>query len=472
MQPTPLSTLIDAAGGAAVGVRKPGAIVQRVVIDSRQATRGDLFCALPGTQQDGHQFVAEAIERGAVAAVVQQAWAAAQRKPAQLVVVADVLQALWNLAAWNRTQCDSLRIALTGSVGKTTTRHLLHTVLARRFSGIQSPHNYNNQLGVPLTLLELQPGHEFAVIEVGASRIGEITPLARLIEPEIGLLTAIAPAHLEGFGSLEGICRGKGELLEALPSSGFAVLNGDDPLVRRLAKRAPCRVILVGEDVHNDIVATRVKVNDRRLRFQVADRDYELPAIGRHHLNSALLSLAVAREIGLTEAEISAGFKAFVPVHSRCEKLSIGEWTVIDDTYNASPAAMLAACVTLRDWHAARRRVLVAGDMLELGEHAAAFHTQLGELVAECRFDRVLAVGEHADAVAAAARQHGVDAGCLACCRDFDTACVLLDCWLEPGDVILVKGSRGLRMERFIEHLRRRAAAAELEPANGVRAAA
>lgn len=456
MQPLPINTLIDVVRGEALGVRAQGT-AQRIVIDSRHARAGDVFCAVIGAQQDGHQFIGDALQRGALAAIVTRQWAHAQRRPVNLIAVDEPLQALWDLAAWNRDQSDALRIAVTGSVGKTTTRHMLHAVLSRRFAGIESPQNFNNRFGVPLSLLELTGQHEFAVLEAGASAVGEIAQLAALIQPEIGVLTAIGPAHLEGFGGLEEICRAKGELLEALPTSGFAVLNGDDPLVRRLSRRARCRVILVGEEIHNDVVATRVRVNDRRLRFQVGSTEYQVPAVGRHHLTSALLCIGVGREVDLTDSEISAGLKAFAPVHGRCEKLTIGPWTVIDDTYNANPASMLAACLTLRDWQEAPRRILVVGDMAELGEHAGEFHAQLGYVAAECGFDRVIAVGAQAATVARTAKSQGMDAGCLGACGDLGTAELLLSCWLEPGDVILVKGSRSMRMERIVEYLQRAA---------------
>jgi UDP-N-acetylmuramoyl-tripeptide--D-alanyl-D-alanine ligase len=472
MQPTPLSTIIEAVHGQAIGLRDLRAAATCAVIDSRQVRPGAIFFALVGERQDGHQFVADALKRGAIAAVVSLAWAKAQAQPSQLIGVDDPLQALWDLAAWNRDQSDALRIGITGSVGKTTTRHMLQTVLSRRFSGIESPENYNNRFGVPLSLLALEPSHEFAVLEAGASAVGEITQLAALMAPEIGLITAIGPAHLEGFGGLEEICRAKGELLEALPSSGFAVLNGDDPLVRRLSRRAACRVILVGEEIHNDIVATKVRVNDRRLRFHVGSTEYQLPVVGRHHLASALLCIGVAREIDVSEIEIAAGFKAYLPVHGRCEKLTIGPWTVIDDSYNANPASMLAACLTLRDWQEATRRVLVIGDMLELGEHGAAFHAQIGEVAAECQFDRVVAVGGHASDVTAAARKLGLDPGCLGACSDLATAELLLDCWLEPGDAILVKGSRGMQMERVIQYLQAKSQVADAGGQSAVKKAA
>ncbi|MEZ6064484.1 MAG: UDP-N-acetylmuramoyl-tripeptide--D-alanyl-D-alanine ligase [Planctomycetaceae bacterium] len=365
-------------------------------------------------------------------------------------------RALWDFASRHRERTDALIIGVTGSVGKSTTRHMLRTVLGERFPGVESPANFNNEYGVPRSLLEILPEHEFAVLELAASHVGDIAALAALAQPEVGLLTAIAPAHLETFGSLENICRAKGELLEALPKSGFAVLNGDDDLVRRLAGRADCPVRFVGTGIHNDVVASRVRLNDRRLRFQVGTSQFQVPVIGRQHLPAALMCVAVGRELGLTDSEIASGLREFTPLPGRSRCLHFGPLTVIDDTYNASPASMVAACLTLRDWQDAKRRVLVLGDMLELGEASDSLHSQLGELVAECRFDRVIAVGSQAATLAGIAKRLGMDAGCLGACRDNELANLLLDCWLEPGDVVLVKGSRGMRMEQVVEHLRLR----------------
>lgn len=461
MHPLPLNTLLSAVGGEAIGFGRGQVMIERITTDSRSVAPGDLFWALRGERLDGHDFIDQALRSGAAGAVVTRAWREQHRRTAsRCIVVDDTLQALWNLAAWHRSRTDALVVGVTGSVGKTTTRQMLHGVLAAKHRGVQSPYNFNNRFGVPLSLLELSPEDEFAVLEAGASHVGEIGQLAQLMQPEVGVITAIAPAHLEGFGSLEDICRAKGELLEALPSTGFAVLNGDDPLVRRLGRRASCRVILVGESIHNDLVASRVRVNDRRLRFRVGDAEFQVPAVGRHHLTAALLSLAVAREIDLSDAEIAAGLRDFQPAPGRCQKLAIGPWTVIDDTYNANPGSVLAACAALRDWESGRQKILVLGDMLELGPHARTFHEQIGEVAAELQFDRVIAVGSQAAAVAGTAKQHGMDAGCLGACGDLDTALLLLDLWLEPGDVVLVKGSRGMRMERVIDHLQARGAAA------------
>lgn len=461
MQPVRISELIEATQGRAIGVRDVAAGFDRIETDSRKVRRGDVFWALSGSQHDGHAFVAEARSRGASLCVGEAGKLGKPLLPA--IAVKDSLAALWSFANWHRRRQEALVIAVTGSVGKTTTRSMLYATLNARFSGIQSPHNFNNHVGVPLTLLGIDPDHEFAVVELGASKVGEIGRLARIAEPEMGILTAIAPAHLDEFGTIEDICRTKGELLEALPENGIAVLNGDDERVRSLAQRAGCRVLFAGSRVNNDIVARGIETEGEYLRFQVDRSKFVVQAAGRHFLTSAVLSVAVGREIGMHDAEIAAGLQSFRPVAGRCQVLTIGPWTVIDDTYNASPASMHAACELLRDWRGGNQRVLISGDMLALGAGSDEFHKFLGTDAARIGIHRLIAVGAQAANVARSARDSGMDAGCLGACRDLDTLSVLLDCWLEPGDVVLVKGSRGMHMEHVIARLKDLAAARKQE---------
>jgi UDP-N-acetylmuramoyl-tripeptide--D-alanyl-D-alanine ligase len=309
----------------------------------------------------------------------------------------------------------------------------------------------------------LEPQHEFAVIEIAASRVGEIAQLAAIARPEIGVVTAIGPAHLDEFGTLENVASAKGELLAALPTTGFAVINGDDERVRGIADRAACRVLTAGERANNDVIARRIEFDNDSLRFQVDRSRFIVRASGRHHLTAAVLTVAVAREVGMDDAEIAAGLQTFRPVAGRCQVLSIGDWTVIDDTYNASPRSMHAACELLRNWQGAHHRLLVTGDMLSLGADSTNYHHELGAFAALSGVDRLAAVGAQAAAVAGSAMQAGMDAGCLGACRDLDTLAVLLDCWLESGDVVLVKGSRSMQMERVIERLRQMAEARKQE---------
>lgn len=452
MSPFTLQQLISAVRGQPLGSVKQAEFVERIETDSRRIRQGDLFWALRGERFDGHAFIDDAASRGAIACVAARDHIGlGAGLPA--IVVDDTLLALWELAAWYRNQFEPMVIGVTGSVGKTTTRHLLHTVLSRQFLGIQNPGNFNNQVGLPLSLLTIDASHEFAVLELGASRVGEIGRLAAIARPEAAVLTMIAPTHLDEFGTIDKIAQTKGELLESLPASGFAVLNGDDHRLRHLAGRAACRVILVGENPENDVVARHVTTDDGLIRFCVDRSEFALPAVGRHHLLAATIAIAVAREIDMSDNDIAAGLASFQAVPGRCRLLSIGDWLVIDDTYNASPVSMAAACETLVDWKKARKRVLVLGDMLSLGAATEAFHWRLGQQIGSTSIDHVLVLGSQADTVSRSAQQAGLEGGRLGVCQNMETLSALLDCWLEPGDVILVKGSRGMRMEQVIDAL-------------------
>ncbi len=448
-----IADLLSAVGGQAINVPSPTTSFDRIVTDSRTVRTGDVFWAIAGDIHDGHTYITEAERRGAVACVVEPERVTQPTMP--VINVGCTRRALTDFATWHRNNLDTLVIGVTGSVGKTTTRHLLHSVLSRRFAGIESPRNFNNEIGVPLSVLEITPDHEFAALEFGASHEGEIRRHCETARPEIGLLTRIAPTHLDGYGDIDTISRTKGELIEALPSTGFAVLNGDDNRVRQLASRADCPTILVGERPHNDFIASRVTTTNTHVAFRVDGCDFSLPATGRHHLTSALMTIAVAREIGLSTNEIITGFEKFEPVDGRCRTLSVGEWTVIDDTYNASPASMEAACDLLRDWQGRGHRVLVMGDMLALGDESRTYHEQLGERIFASGIDRLIAWGTEARHVADRAHAAGMDAGCIGTCADPTTLSMLLEMWLEPEDVVLVKGSRGMQMERVIEQLKR-----------------
>jgi UDP-N-acetylmuramoyl-tripeptide--D-alanyl-D-alanine ligase len=452
--PVSLIDLLSATGGRAVGFDPQAVVTTGVATDSRTVRPGELFWALGGEKHDGHDFVRDAYARGAAACVVGQQHAATARGPA--IVVRDTLQALWDYARWSRQRQEALVIGVTGSSGKTTTRTMIHSVLSAKHPGVQSPKNYNNHIGVPLSLLDIDSRHEFAVLELGASHVGEIRDLAGIALPEVGVVTSIGLAHVERFGSLEQIIAAKGELVEALPATGFAVLAGDDEHVRRLAERSNCPVRLVGEGTHNDVRANHVMMGRDRIDFRVDDRAYSVPATGRHHVIAALATIAIAREVGLEDGALAAGLNSFRPVPGRCRLEEVGPWSVIDDTYNANPSSMQAACHVLRDWAGFGKRILVTGDMLELGDLSAECHRQLGRCAAEADVDRLLVYGEHAAHVIGGALDAGLPTHCLAQCDDFEALLAVLDCWLDEGDVVLVKGSRALRMERVVEWLRQR----------------
>lgn len=468
MHPVSLHSLATAIRGQLVGGQHGEATIARVEIDSRRVRSGDVFWALHGEHHDGHEFLAEARHHKASTAIVrhdrlaqaQAAWKTGSGHDLiqPFVVVEDTLTALADFARWYRSQQEGLVIGVTGSFGKTTTREMIHAVLSAAYPGVRSLKNFNNHIGLPLSLLELDQSHEFAVLELGASAVGEIAMLAEIARPEVGVITGIGLAHVEGFGSPEQIVLGKGELLEALPATGFAILPGDDPLTRGMADRSSCPVLFVGESEHNHVRASNVRVANQRLTFEVDHVEYEVPVTGRHFLRAALTALAIAREIGLSPTQIASGFANFQSVQGRCQVHQIGSWTVIDDTYNANPASMHAACETLRDWQGANKRLLITGDMLELGTHAVQAHMELGQAAAETRVDGLLVFGEQAEHVIRGALAGGLRPSRLAQCDHFEILLTVLDCVLEPGDVLLVKGSRGMRMERVIEWLRQKSA--------------
>ena len=464
MHPVPLHSLASASHGEVVGQSDGQTSFTRVEIDSRGVRQGDVFWALRGEHHDGHSFLVEARHRGAGAAVVrrdrlaqtQEAWKAGSGHGhvPPLIAVEDTLVALAEFARWYRSQQEGLVIGVTGSFGKTTTREMIHAVLSAAHPGVRSLKNFNNHIGLPLSLLELDQSHEFAVLEMGASAVGEIAMLAEIAQPEVGVITGIGLAHVEGFGSPEQIVQAKGELLEALPATGFAILPGDDPVTRDMAERSSCPVLFVGESENNHVRASNVRVANQRLAFEVDHVEYEVPVTGRHFLNASLTALAIAREIGLTNSEISEGFANFQAAPGRCQVQQIGPWTVIDDTYNANPASMRAACETLRYWHGANKRLLIVGDMLELGSHAEQAHVELGRIAAAAGIDGLLAFGPHAARVIDGAQERGLHPSRLAQCDHLEILLTVLDCVIEPGDVLLVKGSRGMRMERVVDWLR------------------
>jgi UDP-N-acetylmuramoyl-tripeptide--D-alanyl-D-alanine ligase len=361
---------------------------------------------------------------------------------------------LWRFARWYREQLDALVIGVTGSVGKTTTREMIHAALKGGFRGTQSPQNFNNHFGLPLSIFGIDGHDEFAVLEMGASHVGEIRNLAEIAVPEVGVVTAIGLAHVEGFGSEDNIVEAKGELLQALPSSGFAVLAGDDKRVRRIADRAACRVILVGEDRDNDLRATNVHSNRGQIVFHAGGMRYTVPAVGRHHLTSALCAVAIGREVGMTPSAIAEGLETFVAAPGRCQLEEIGPWTVVNDAYNANPSSMQAAFSLLREWRAGGKKIVVAGDMLELGDRTIQCHRELGKAAARLGIDHFLVHGRQAVHVVRGALDAGMESHRLAECESLESLLAVLECWLEPGDVVLVKGSRALRMERVVEWMR------------------
>ena len=320
------------------------AMVRKIVTDSRQVQPGNVFWGLSGSRLDGAAFAEEAYARGASGAVVGkyvQPWPGCWS-----LQVEEPLAALGRLAHWNRMRSAARVVAVTGSVGKTTTRQMVHAVLGTQLSGSASPRNFNNHVGLPLSMLAIEPEDDFAVLELAASAVGEIGQLAELCRPQVGVITRIGDAHLGGFGSHEAVADAKAELLTALPAGGWAVLPGDDPRLRPLANRTQAKILWVGRSMDNDLVATNVRSGQGTLSFHVDGVDIAVGVWGRHNLTGALAAVAVGRIFGIDDARIADGLARFRPPPMRCQIHNVGDATLIDDTYNASPAAMTAALET------------------------------------------------------------------------------------------------------------------------------
>jgi len=442
------------------GTREPGAAptpgataapLGRVATDSRRVQPGDVFWALVGPRHDGADFAPEAFARGASGAVVGRPIEAPRDR--WVITVDDTLAALGRWARHRRDRFRGTVIAVTGSVGKTTTRQMIHTILQPWFVGTASPANYNNHVGLPLSMLGIEPDHDYAVLELGASAPGEIAALAELCAPTIGAVTSVADAHLAGFGSHRAIAAAKAELLAALPPDGHAVM-ADDPWLRRLAEEHLVPVTWVGRDAACDLVATDVRWGHGVLHFRVSGQPFRVPIWGRHHLTCALCAVGVGRHVGLALDQIAASLEGFHPVPMRCEVTEVGGATIINDAYNASPTAMRAALELLRDFHAPGRRVFVCGDMGELGDASAALHRRLGDqAVTLGGADLLIACGEFAHHVVAGARAAGMPEGRAIACHAVEQALPHVTGAIAPGDVVLVKGSRAMGMERVVETL-------------------
>jgi len=462
--------LHDAIGGRLRSALPPahGAqaeVIRRVVTDSRQARGGDVFFALPGTRYNGSEFIDDAYSRGATG-VVAGGGSIEPEKGRFCIEVNDPLAALWKLAQWNRARMPGDVVAVTGSVGKTTTREMIHTVLDQVLHGSASPHNYNNHVGVPLSLLEIAPDDDYAVIEMAASAPGEIARLAELSRANIGVITRIGDAHLAGFGSREAIASGKAELLDHLPADGLAVLNGDDPQLRRLAGRCRCPIVWVGRSVQCDLVATEIHSADGRLAFSVDQARFVVPVWGRHFLSGALAAVAVGRQLGLADATIADALAGFQGQPMRCEVIRRDGLTLINDTYNSSPIGMRAALDLVREMPVASRKIVVFGDMAELGEEAGDVHRQIGsEAISRAGADVLVACGQWADEVVAGAVSAGMPRSKAIACHDREQAQRHLEVMIATGDTILVKGARSLGLEHLVAVLQVRQPAVQLRAA-------
>jgi len=465
-------TLAEAAMGTSAVLEAPASVVQSGAlvaggysIDSRTVAPGDLFFAVCGDRLDGHDFVVAAVERGAIAAVVSRARVATLPDAAlavPLLIAEDTLVALQALAAHVRRQWGKRVVAVTGSAGKTTTKEAIAAALAAKFNVLKSIGNLNNAFGLPLQLLRLEPEHEYAVVEMGMNHTGEIAALARIAAPDWGVVTNVGTAHIENFADGQaGIARAKFELVAALPASGVAFLNCSDPYVSQFGRDFLGRVVYfgVGPCADPQIVEETEDLDGLHLRYRAGDREGNLTLhlLGTHNGSNAMAGLAVALEAGV---ELDAAVKALESLAAgdkRGQVMDIGGATLLNDSYNSNPEALRSMIRTLAA-RPALRRILIAGEMLELGEHGPALHTACGHAAAEAGLDVAVGVGGNAEYLATAACAGGVASLFL---PDAEAAGRWLLQNIQSGDVILIKGSRGVHLERAIEFLKNQSSSGE-----------
>jgi UDP-N-acetylmuramoyl-tripeptide--D-alanyl-D-alanine ligase len=425
-------------------------VAQGYSIDSRTIQSGELFFAVKGERMDGHDFVEQALKKGAGAAVVRRDQLARHSNKQNLFAVDDTLVALQTLAGAVRRLWGKPLIGVTGSAGKTTTKEAIAQVLSTKFRVLKSEGNFNNHFGLPLMLLKLKPEHDMAVIEMGMSHAGEIAALAKIAQPEIGVVTNVAPVHLEFFDSIAGIARAKYELIQCLPANGTAVLNADDEHVSKFVFNG--KKIMYG--LHSSADVRAENIQSRGIEGSTFDllingqrEQAVLPLVGVHNISNALAAVASGLDRGLTLAESVAALATLAAADERGEVLQVGNITVINDCYNSNPRALEAMVDSLAKTPA-NRRIVVAGEMLELGPAGEEMHRRSGEHMAEKKIDFLVGVRGLAQSMVQAAQESGMRAVFLSTSEEAGE-------WLaketQDGDVVLLKASRGVKLERALE---------------------
>jgi UDP-N-acetylmuramoyl-tripeptide--D-alanyl-D-alanine ligase len=443
----------------------PEAGVKNVCTDSRTAKAGDIFFAIKGEKFDGHDFVGEVAAKGVAAVVIEKSKAQSLRSKVKddvgVLAVDDVRVAFGRFAAAYRKDFSIPVICVGGSNGKTTTKELVASVLRQKFSTLWSEASFNNDVGVPATLLRLERSHQAAVLEAGTNHPGELAALVRLVQPKFGIITSIGREHLEFFGDVAGVAQEEGMLAELLPADGKLFLNGDSEWADKISARTKAKVVRVGFGEKNDWRAKKVRLDKSGTTFHVETAEerlkgfageYRINLLGRHQVTNALYAIAAGAELGLTRDEIGDGLLACPPPKMRMQFWEASGVRVLDDAYNANADSMRAALETLCGLPLQGRRVAVLGDMAELGAQTEPAHAEIGKYCAELQIGQLFTVGKNSAATAKAARE----AGLLRVIEfvDVEAAMKALKNFLKPGDVVLLKASRSSRLERIAETLK------------------
>jgi len=433
--------------------------IKGVSIDSRTIKKGELFVAIKGARFDGHDFVPEVIKNGAWGALVERS--ELETKYASLgglrniLAVEDTIFALQEMSQMHRKKFAIPVIGITGSNGKTTTKEMLASILKLRGSVLKNEGNLNNHIGVPLTLLKLDARHKSAAVEMGMSALGEIDALARLVRPDVGVITNIGPAHLEFLGTMDIVAQAKAELLGNLKMGGTAVLNADDRYFTALRNKYGGRVLSFGIENKADVSASGIRqgkdFTDMTIEADDSRVNVRLPAVGKHNIYNALAASAAATAVGMPLDAVKCGLEDFSPVAMRSELKQVKGRTVLADYYNANPGSVKAALETLISLRAGRKSVAVLGDMLELGDIAADAHREVGRTVAHLGVDVLITMGSLAIYINEGALEEGMPKDRVIAAGSHAEAAALLKERSKNGDAVLIKGSRGMKMEKILE---------------------
>ena len=433
-------------------------LVKNVCTDSRQAKEGDLFFAINGERFNGHDFLNEVAAKDVAAVVVEKKKIPARLPKCEVLVVEDTRVALGKLATAYRKDFTLPFVAVGGSNGKTTTKELLASALSQKLATVWSEASFNNDIGVPLTLLRVEESHQAAVLEVGANHPGELAPLVKMIQPKFGVITNIGREHLEFFGDVTGVAQEEGWLAELLPADGKLFINGDDEWTERIAKRTCAKIVRVGLDGKNDWRARAIRLDKNGVTFCMDapkaefSSEYRVNLLGRHQVMNALFAVAVSEELGLSRPEIQRGVAECKPPKMRLQFWEANGVRVLDDAYNANADSTIAALETLCDLPLQGRRVAVLGDMEELGAHSESAHAEIGRRAAELGIGQLFTVGKMAAVTAKAARAGGLNR--VIEFTDVEAAVKVVKNFLKTGDVVLLKASRAARLERIAETLK------------------
>lgn len=447
-----INEIIKATGGIATKVIATE--FSDISTDSRKILPNSIFLALVGENFNGHNFIDLAIEKGATCIIANKKEYIDSQLNVTIITVDNTLEAYQKIACCYRRRFDIPVIAITGSNGKTTTKDLTASVLSSKYNVHKTNANFNNEIGLPFTLLQLHQEHDVAVVEMGMRGIGHIKDLMNIAEPNIGVVTNVGETHMELLGSIDNIAQAKGELVEDIPESGLVILNADDEHVKKMAHKTKAKVIFFGIDNDADVKAFNIKYFETNTLFDFSygGKIYKckLPLVGKHNVYNALAAIAVGLDMKLTVEEIQKGLDKLSLSAMRLAVMKIKGYTFINDAYNASPMSMKAAIESLNTI-AAKRKIAVLGDMLELGSISAEAHRKIGDILADNNIDMVITLGEQAKNISDQARRSGISEVYEA--KDHEEIKNILKLNLQTGDTVLLKGSRGMKMEKTLEGL-------------------